>query len=346
VWIGLSKGVVVATGHDPAAAVWMFRVVALVGVVLAGIGVVQIARCCGVSDTVALSVGIVNPLVIIYLIGGSHNDALMMGFLTLGVAAALRHKRWAAIILLALATAIKLPAAAALLFVGWYFAGSRAPLRKKVAETVKVVAPAMAIIAGFCLLFGVGIGWITALQSTGKVMDTFSVMTMLGYFASDGTNLLVESRTNPEVLVTPVRMVGVLISGLISLVLLAKMGKVTLPRAIGFSMLAVVVLGPVMWPWYLPAGFALIAAAGVGRYRPSYLVVVVASTALVWPTSVDPIYQLVEYQRILSFSVIVLIAVCAFVAQKWAVRREVRRAIRHRRAAVALEAQPAELVPV
>jgi alpha-1,6-mannosyltransferase len=332
VWIGLSKGVVAASGHDPALAVWGFRLVALIGVLLAAVGVVQIARFCGVPDTVALAVGIVNPLVIIYLIGGSHNDALMMGFLTLGVAAALRDKRALAIVLIALATAIKLPAAAALLFVGWHFAGVGAPLRKKLIETVKVVAPAMALIAAFCVIFGVGIGWITALQNTGKVMDTFSLMTMLGYFASDGTNLLVESRTNPEVLVTPIRMVGVAISGLISLVLLAKIGKVGLPRAIGFSMLVVVALGPVMWPWYLPAGFALIAAAGLGRYRPSYLVVVVAATALVWPTSVDPIYQLVEYQRILSFGVIVLIGVCALIAQKWAVQREARRVIRRREA--------------
>jgi hypothetical protein len=309
---------------------------ALIGVLLAAVGVVQIARCCGVSDTVAIAVGIVNPLVIIYLIGGSHNDALMMGFLCLGVAAALRDKRWLAVVLIALATAIKLPAAAALLFVGWHFAGVGAPLRKKLAETVKVVAPAMALIAAFCLVFGVGIGWITALQNTGKVMDTFSLMTMLGYFASDGTNALVAAGKNPEVLVTPVRMLGVLISGLISLVLLVKLHKVGLPRAIGFSMLVVVVLGPVMWPWYLPAGFALIAAAGLGRYRPSYLVVVVASTALVWPTSVDPIYQLVEYQRVLSFSVIVLIAVFAFIAQNYAGRREARRALRHRRAAAAL----------
>jgi hypothetical protein len=344
VWIGLSKGVVEATGHDPADAVWAFRIVALIGVLLAAVGVVQIARSCGVSDTVALAVGIVNPLVIIYLIGGSHNDALMMGFLTLGVAAALRDKRWLAVILIALATAIKLPAAAALLFVGWHFAGAGAPFRKKVVETAKVVAPAMAIIAGFCLAFGVGIGWITALQNTGKVMDTFSLMTMLGYFASDGTNLLVESKTNPEVLVTPVRMVGVLISGIVSAVLLAKMRKVGLPRAIGFSMLVVVVLGPVMWPWYLPAGFALIAGAGLGRYRPSYLVVVVASTALVWPTSVDPIYQLVEYQRILSFGVILLIGTCAVLAQKWAVRREARRALRHGHPVVE-PVEPSSLVP-
>src|SRR6478736_5539170 len=56
VWIGLSKGVVEVTGHDPAAAVWAFRVMALIGVLLAAVGVVQIARCCGVSDTVAIAV--------------------------------------------------------------------------------------------------------------------------------------------------------------------------------------------------------------------------------------------------------------------------------------------------
>jgi hypothetical protein len=193
------------------------------------------------------------------------------------------------------------------------------------------VAQAVLLIAALCLVTGTGIGWITALSNTGKVMDTFSLMTMLGYFATDAAELL-HLTTNSELLVAPVRLLGVAVAGGVSLLLLLKSDRVGLARALGLSMLIVVVLSPVVWPWYLPAGFALVAAAGLGRYRPSYLVVCVAAAALVWPTSVDPIYQLVEYQRVLSFGVIVLITACAFVAQKWAVRREARRVLRRREA--------------
>ncbi len=324
VWIGLSEAVVDLSGHSPAGAVWMFRGIAVIGVLLAGIGIVQIARWYGVSDTVALAVGLANPLVIIYLIGGSHNDALMMGFLCLGVAAALRDRRSLAVVLLALATAVKLPAAAGLVFVGWHFAGVGATYKQRAISIAKVMGGAAAIIVGFSIITGTGIGWITALSNTGKVMDTFSLMTMLGYFATDFAELLVITQ-NPELLVAPVRMLGMAISGTVATLLLLRSDRVGLSRALGLSMLVVMLLSPVVWPWYLPAGFALVAAGGLGRYRPSYLVVCVAATALVWPTSVDPIYVLQEYQRILSFGVIVLISVCAFAAQKWAVWREARR---------------------
>jgi len=345
VWIGLSKAVVTATHHDAAAGVWVFRAIAVIGVLLAAVGVVQIARHCGVPDTVAVAIGIANPLVIIYLVGGSHNDALMMGFLCLGVGAALRDKRALAVILLALATAVKLPAAAGLIFVGWHFARiDRSALvgmsrihagwhefKARAWSITKVLVGAGAIIAGFSFLAGTGIGWITALSNTGKVMDTFSLMTMLGYFATDAAQL-VHLTQNAEQLVAPVRMLGVAIAGGASLLLLMKSERIGMARALGLSMLVVVLLSPVVWPWYLPAGFALVAAAGLGRYRPSYLVVCVAATALVWPTSVDPIYVLQEYQRILSFGVILLIAGCALVAQTWAVRREARRSLRRREA--------------
>ncbi|MCB1259403.1 MAG: hypothetical protein KDB33_03245 [Acidimicrobiales bacterium] len=92
-------------------------------------------------------------------------------------------------------------------------------------------------------------------------------------------------------------------------------------------MLAMVLLGPVVWPWYLPAGFALLAASGVGRFRPSYIVVVASVTALVWPTSVAPVEWLLRFQRVLSFFVIVLIAGAAWAAQELATRRAAARAV-------------------
>lgn len=324
VWIAASSGVVQASGHDPATAVWLFRLVILAGVVMAAFGVASIARSYGVDRPYALAVGIANPLVLVYLIGGYHNDALMMGFLCLGVAAAVKDRRALAITLLTLATAIKLPAVAALLVCGWVWAGPGASFWRRVVGVIKVMVPAVAALAVLSVASGIGIGWITALRSTGKVMDTFSFMTMMGYFASDLLNGLGLSG-NPEVLVAPVRMLGVLAGLAISYWLMTRAERIGIPRAIGLGMCALVLLGPVMWPWYLPAGFALIAAAGLGRFRPSYMVVVVACSALVWPTSVNPVEFLTRYQRILSFSVIVLIATAAWSAQWLAARRHHQR---------------------
>lgn len=324
VWIATSSAVVQVAGHDPTTSVWVFRLVIVAGVVMAAFGVASIARSSGVDRPYALAVGIANPLVILYLIGGYHNDALMMGFLCLGVAAAMKDKRILAVVLLTLATAVKLPAIAALLVVGWVWAGKDAPFRKRILSVAAVMIPAMVALAVLSVATGIGAGWITALRSTGKVMDTFSLMTMLGYFGSDLVNGLGLS-DNPEIGVAPVRFLGLLAGLGISYWLMTRAERIGIPRAIGLGMCALVLLGPVMWPWYLPAGFALIAAAGLGRFRPSYMVVVVAVSALVWPTSVNPVEFLTRYQRILSFSVIVLIAVSAWAAQWLAARRHHRR---------------------
>ena len=63
------------TGHDPASAIWGFRALAMLGVMLGAIGVASIARSLRQPPAVAVAVGIASPLVLLHLIGGSHNDA-------------------------------------------------------------------------------------------------------------------------------------------------------------------------------------------------------------------------------------------------------------------------------
>jgi alpha-1,6-mannosyltransferase len=320
-----SEGIVRLSGHDPGESMWYFRALFTAGVIAAGVGVVIVARSHRVSPAAALALAVANPLVLIYLIGGVHNDALMMGFLMLGLAAYCRDKRVLAVVLLTGAVAVKLPAALALAAVAWAWAGRKASWRRRISVGAAVFAGAAVLLAVLCLFAGIGIGWITALRSTGKVMDTFSLMTILGYFASDLAHLIGLGRDNPEVLVAPVRMLGVLVGAANAAWMVTRVERLGVVRAVGLATFVMVVLSPVVWPWYLPAAFVLLAASGVGRYQPSYMVLVISVTFLVWPTSVPPFDWLLRFQRIASFFVIVLIAVAAWAAQAIAHRRELRR---------------------
>ena len=88
-------------------------------------------------------------------------------------------------------------------------------------------------------------------------------------------------------------------------------------------LVAYVILGPVIWPWYLAAGFALLAACGLGRFRPSYLVVCIAASWFVWPTSVMSIQGLGGgYQHLRGLGVVVLVIALAYGAQRLANRWE------------------------
>ncbi len=71
------KVVVELTGHDPASAIWGFRALAMLGR-HAGRHRRGLDRplAAAVAPAVAVAVGIASPLVLLHLIGGSHNDAL------------------------------------------------------------------------------------------------------------------------------------------------------------------------------------------------------------------------------------------------------------------------------
>jgi hypothetical protein len=334
--VATSRGVVELAGHDPATSIWIYRGVVLAGVVMAGVGVALIADKSRVNPAVALAIGIANPVVVLHLIGGVHNDALMFGLLALGLAAAQRDRKKLALALLAAATAVKLPAAVGLVYLGWTWPGAVAPFRKRIAATAAVIGVAAAAIAVACVAVGLGPGWVTALKSTGKVNDTYSPTTKLGFSISELLGS-VGVHVDGALLAGGVRLLGLAAVGVLGLVMMLRSPRIGVVRATGVMLVAYVILGPVIWPWYLPAGFALLAATGLGRFKPSYLVVCIAVSWFVWPTSVMSIQGLGGgYQHLRGLGVVLLVCGLAWGAQRFSSRWERR----HRRHLETLPAPP------
>jgi len=320
----MSRTVVQAAGHDPALALWFYRAVVVMGIAMAAVGVSLIASRSGVSPAVAVAIGIGNPIVILHLIGGAHNDAVMFGFLALGLAAAQRERRVLAAALLTAATAIKLPAALGLVYLGWCWDGVVASTRRRIMTTSAVVASAIAAIAVGCVVMGMGPGWLTALTSTGKVNDTYSPTTKLGFSISEilaAIGIDVDGST----LTSGVRALGLLAVVVLALIIMLRSPRIGVVRATGIMLVAYVLLGPVIWPWYLAAGFALLAACGLGRYQPASLVVCLAVSWFVWPTSVVSIQEFGGgYQHLRGLGVVLLVGGLAWAAQRFASRWERR----------------------
>ena len=317
VWVLAGEGAVVASGHDPMLGVWMFRLLAIIGVAITVAGLISMARSYRVPVALALAVGIGNPLVILHLIGGGHNDALMMGFLVCGVAAHKKGHRWLAVALITMATAIKLPAIVALGILAWQFEGTKVLFRRRLLGIAKVGGFAVVSIAVLSVAAGIGLGWVKALQSTGKVMDTMSLTTLTGFTIGDILHLL-GSDVRGESVVNVVRMIGVLAGAALAFKLLIQSGKVGIAHAIGLSMILMVVFGPVVWPWYLPAGFALLAGSGLGKWRPSYLIGCLLASFLVWPNNIQAPEVLVANQRYLMLSVCIVVMIAGWFAQRHA----------------------------
>jgi len=311
-------------GHEQVAAINVYRVIVWIAVVMAAVGVGLIAVGNGLSAAVAIAIGIGNPIMILHVIGGVHNDALMFGFLALGLAAAQRDRKKLAVALITAATAVKLPAAVGLLYLGWCWRGAIASWKERVVTTAAVFGSAIAAIAIGCFVVGLGPGWITALTSTGKVNDTYSPTTKIGFSIAELLNAI-GLNVDAQLLASGVRALGLLATAVVAFVMLMRSPRVGFIKATGVMLVAYVLLGPVIWPWYLVTGFAILAACGLGRYRPSYLVVCIAASWFVWPTSVVSMGTFGSgYQHLRGLGVVLLVIALAWSAQRFASRWERR----------------------
>ena len=87
-WIG--RGISALTGENIVAAVLCHRLVVLLGVGLIVWATPRLARRCGVAEVSALWLGAANPLLIMHLVAGIHNEAPMLGLMLTGTEFALR----------------------------------------------------------------------------------------------------------------------------------------------------------------------------------------------------------------------------------------------------------------
>lgn len=284
VWNKLAAGVVDTTGHDPAAAVWGFRVVILLSVIAGAWALAALAKDLGADPAVAVALGIGNPLMLVHILGGIHNDGLMLSLLLVGVYLARKRRRWMALVIITAAAAVKLPAAAGLVFLGWNWRDELDTRRKRLIGAVVAGAVGMLLIVWLSIEIRMGMGWLGALRGTSKVLSTFAPVTMAGLVVSEVLGFVgIDVASDP--IVNVFRGVGLLVAGWIAWLLLAHCRRIGTERALGLTLVIAVVLGPVMWPWYLPPAIVVLVAAGAERFRPALTVCCIGASVLVLPTS-------------------------------------------------------------
>ena len=104
-WIG--ELVTSLVGDNVTAGVVIYKVLSLLGFIAIAWSIPRIARKLGADPAVALWLGVANPVIILHLIGGMHNESLMVGLVSIGLLAALHKRFHAALILVGTAVAMK-----------------------------------------------------------------------------------------------------------------------------------------------------------------------------------------------------------------------------------------------
>ena len=235
-WLALAGLVVRVTGDAVVPALLGLRLLAVLGVVLSGWALVRLAPLFGVPTGRALWLGVANPLVLLHFVGGGHNDALMVGLMTAGVAVAWTVRApWALVAAAALVTfaaLVKVPALAALAYLPLAVQGLPARLRAALVVGATAAVTAVAVSAGS----GLGWGWLSTLDAGRARLSLFSPLTGVGTAVGSLDAVLVA---------------GLVVAALVCGGLLLAADRVGPLRALGLTLLVVSVLLPVVQPWYL-----------------------------------------------------------------------------------------------
>jgi len=278
---GVAEAGVRLTDHDVDRSVLLWRLVAVGGVALLGAGVVALARGGGRDPVDALALAVAGPLTIVQLVGGPHNEALMVGLLAAGLAVGTTRagrRAWVAgIVLCGLGAAVKAPALLGVVYVGWVGLSrpdDRWPAR--MARTAVAGVIALVVIAATSVLTGVGWGWLGGLAAGSNVTSVLSVSTTLGLIVA--WVLQQPLRLGP--VVTAVRDSFLAASTVVAGVLLWRTPKLGLAGLAG-ALAALAMLGPAVHPWYvawcLPAA-AVVLAGRPARWAMAIAIVAAAST--------------------------------------------------------------------
>jgi hypothetical protein len=258
------------------------RLLAIAGVGLMALGVASLARSFGRDPAYVVTLAILNPVTVLHLVGGAHNDALMLGLLVCGLAVARRGRPVAGIVLCALATAVKVPAAVGVIYIGWEWMGAGIPLRARVRPLVTAGLISAGVMGALSLVTGLGWSWVLNLGAPGTVRSWIAPATGAGILLTD-TAHLVDIGVSLHTMLTVTRALGLLSALGAGLWLLWRSEKIGSLQAIGLTMLLVVGLGPVVQPWYLSWGLVLLAPVATGRMRSLIIGLSVASAFIGLP---------------------------------------------------------------
>lgn len=263
-------------GHALLAAIAM-RVPALIAMGVIAWALPRLAVRMGVSRDQAVWLGVCSPLALLHLVGGAHNDAMMIALVVVGLLLATDGRWMAASVAVAAGAGFKQTAVLALVGVaglayrharsqaGEGSLASAVDQRAYVHIAARVGVVALAAFAVLTFLTGLGWGWIANLAVPGSVLSFLSPVTMAGAGLSWALGALGVPEAWASTVLPAVQGVG----AAAALLALAWITWVLAPRrpvaASAAALMAFTLGGPTVYPWYVLWGLVLLGATMTDR---------------------------------------------------------------------------------
>jgi alpha-1,6-mannosyltransferase len=283
----LAKGIVSLTGTNILAGSLLLRAVLVTGLGLLLWALPGLVRHLGGRLPVAAWMLLAGPLTVVHLVGGPHNDVLMIGFLAAGTLLLLERRHVAGFALVSIAVAVKASALVALPFLVWVWAGhlSSTRWRNFVRACASAVAVFAVVLTAVSLAAGVNMGWIFHIDASSKLVNWLGPPTAAGELLHAIIGIAVQVPVEWVVTITRVIGQAILLVIVVRLWWRSRDGGPGAVRMAAIALFAVAVLSPTLLPWYLTWGLVL--AVGL-PWKPRQLAVFVGVSAfMVAPYSAD-----------------------------------------------------------
>ncbi|HIW96649.1 MAG TPA: alpha-(1-_6)-mannopyranosyltransferase A [Candidatus Corynebacterium gallistercoris] len=281
--LGIAELVTRVTGDNITGGVVAFKLISFASVAVMAWALKELAQLCGVRADVAIWLGVLNPLSIIHLIGGMHNENMMMAVVLLALLLCLKfHPGWgiAGAALIGVGVALKATAFIALPFMVWVivvrFGGRKwvTFLWSGFASVVAMIASLSALTA----LTGQTWGWVAEVTGNTKVINPLALPS---FIASTLAPIL--SRFNDDITFNAILSVvrpwtaGAMVLAMVLVWWLYKKDVISALEGITIAYLVTCVLNSVVLPWYYTAPLALVAL-----WARRYWVIYAAAVFSMW----------------------------------------------------------------
>ncbi|AIT89207.1 polyprenol phosphomannose-dependent alpha 1,6 mannosyltransferase MptB [Corynebacterium ulcerans] len=269
--LGLASLISHITGDSIAWGVFLHRTLSIAGIALAGWAISRLATRCRVAPQAALWLGILNPLTILHLVGGIHNEAILLGLLLAGFELGLRGCNYLRVgifrhaalyigasgLLISCAGMVKVTG-----FIGLGFTGMAIARSFRFRERSHSFSLACAVGIQIALLIlsilvitfvsGIGLGWVHAQGGAVAIRSWMSLSTAVGV-AAGWFGMLLGLGDQTEAMLQITRGCGILLAGvfMLRMLLATYWGRIPAIGGLGVATFVLVVFFPVVHPWYM-----------------------------------------------------------------------------------------------
>jgi alpha-1,6-mannosyltransferase len=279
--LGLAAVISTITNDHIALAVLGHRILSLLGIIACAWALVHLSRRCKVAPQAALWLGVLNPLTILHLVAGIHNESVLLGLLLVGLELGLRGVDrinlhgfdraswwWIGVsgFLISCAGMVKVTGFIGLGFTGMAIAraiyhrrqrraANKCTFRSSALPVVQAAFIQIIIllisVAVVTLATGIGLGWITGQGGAVTIRSWMSLSTSVGVIAG-AISMMLGLGDHTEAILSITRLAILALAGafMIRMLLGTYRGTISAIGGLGVATFILVLCFPVVHPWY------------------------------------------------------------------------------------------------